>query len=337
MRQLCIKAVSGNIESKDEEILKSWLAESNTNRQTYEEVKKIWANSTFTEVAQIPDIDLEWLELEKRIEVESEMVIKKDSILSKISSILKPVFEPKWKPALGFAVVALLIFSVFIINREPQITKNITASTINKEHKIVRLADGTTVMLNNNSSLIYPESFNGEKREVTLSGEAFFSVTKDTRPFIISTRNAKTTVLGTKFDVWARGEKTRVFVKEGRVNLAANQNDNGVILTKNQSSTVIQNMKASHPKQVQASYLLGWMDNNLVFDKSPLNDVVDELGRFYDVKLALANESLKTVTLSGSFKNGSIDSALTMICLALDLRFEKENGEYILTSKVMNK
>ncbi len=67
----------------------------------------------------------------------------------------------------------------------------------------VRLADGTKVMLNAGSRLTYPKEFSGEKREVQLSGQAFFEVTPDkTHPFVVKTQKMDVTVLGTSFEVF---------------------------------------------------------------------------------------------------------------------------------------
>src|SRR5690606_4264732 len=64
----------------------------------------------------------------------------------------------------------------------------------------IRLGDGTQVRLNSGSSLKYPESFIGDKREVELTGEAFFEVSPDSRPFVIRSGEVMTTVLGTSFN-----------------------------------------------------------------------------------------------------------------------------------------
>ena len=68
----------------------------------------------------------------------------------------------------------------------------------------VRLADGTLVMLNAGSRLTYPKEFSGYKREVTLSGQAFFSVHPDkAHPFVVKTKNMDVTALGTAFEVFS--------------------------------------------------------------------------------------------------------------------------------------
>jgi ferric-dicitrate binding protein FerR (iron transport regulator) len=336
-RELCIKSVTENINVDEEEILKSWLAESKYNKNEYEKIKNIWASSALTMVAQIPDIENEWDALNRRIENDRIEKTAKDSILSKIFLKIQPVFATRWKPAIAFGLI-LLAAGIFFINREPAVPQIQTVATLNKEHKLIQLSDGSTVLLNSNSTLSYQQTFKGEVREVSLSGEAFFSVTKDTRPFVIMTSNAKTTVLGTKFDVWARDEKTRVFVKEGRVNLAwKHEQKTGVILSRNQLSVVKNNLQPTTPKKVESSYLLGWIENKLVFNHTPLNEIIDELQRFYDVKLSLASESLKTYTLTGSFKNNDVDSVLTMICLALDLKYAKQNNGYVIKAGTMNR
>jgi transmembrane sensor len=337
-RELCIKAVTENINKVEEQILNSWLAESEHNKNEYEEIKNIWANSAPPKVAQIPDIDAEWIALNIRIENTRKEKTEKDSILSKIFTNTQPIFINKWKPVSGFAVgLIFLAVGIFYFNHQPPTPQILTSSTANNEHRLIQLAEGSTVLLNGNSTLKYNQTFEGDVREVSLSGEAFFSITKDTRPFIVTTSNAKTTVLGTKFDVWSRNEKTRVFVKEGRVNLASkDENNSGVILSRNQLSVIKNNFKPTIPESVESSFLLGWIENKLIFDHTPLNEILDELERYYNVKFSLSNENLKTNTLTGSFKCKDVDSVLTMICLALDLSYDKQNDGYVIKTKLIN-
>jgi transmembrane sensor len=334
-RALCIKSVTENTNKYEEEILYRWLAESEDNKKELARIKEIWAGTVPNTVAQIPDIDEEWNALQRRIENAREDKSAKDSILSKFYSIL----SRRWKPIAGLTLtIILLVVCLSTFRKETNSVALKTVITHNREHKLVQLADGSTVLLNDNSSLSYNEVFDGDSREVTLSGEAFFSVTKNTRPFIITTSNAKTTVLGTKFDVWSRDEKTRVFVKEGRVNLAGKkQNDFGVLLTKNHVSVINNNMVPEKPRQVEPTYMLSWIENKLVFNQTPLYEISDELKQFYNINISLEDENLKNYTLTGSFSNNSIDSVLTMICLALDLKYEKFNNGYVIKSGQIKK
>lgn len=90
------------------------------------------------------------------------------------------------------------------------------------------LADSTVVKLNSGTSLVYPESFTGDMREVFLNGEASFSVTKDpARPFIVNTNEFNIEVLGTVFNVNAySGDKSaNVVLSEGRIKLSGENFD----------------------------------------------------------------------------------------------------------------
>jgi ferric-dicitrate binding protein FerR (iron transport regulator) len=205
--------------------------------------------------------------------------------------------------------------------------------TGNKETKEILLSDGSLVKLNNGSNIQYLEKFDSKIREVKLNGEAFFSVTKNSTPFVVITENAKISVLGTKFDVCVRGEKTQVVVKEGKVNLVQKENDAGVYLTKGQSSCVAKNANPDSPKEIDADYMLGWMNGKLVFNQTPLTEIVDELERFYDVTISIEGNNVTANTLTGSFKNRDVDSALTMICLTMNLNFEKHGNGFLIKLK----
>ena len=232
-----------------------------------------------------------------------------------------------WKPALAGLLLVAISVTILLLSNKEEIVRYETISTLNNDRQTVQLPDGSTVKLNSGSLIKFPEKFKDEKREIKLEGEAFFSVTKNGKPFVITTENAKITVLGTEFNVWTRDKKTKVIVKEGRVNLeqikAKNEN---VILLKNQESIITENSKPLPPQNVNADYLLGWLNNKLVFNRTPLNEIVGELERFYNVKIKLADNGLKNLTLTGSFGNQKADSVLSMICLALNLKFIKTDS-----------
>jgi transmembrane sensor len=97
-------------------------------------------------------------------------------------------------------------------------------STVNGQVASLTLADGTRVWLNGGSKLSYPEAFRGDKREITLTGEAFLEVTHDAKKsFIVHTGNIRTQVLGTSFNVKAYPEDSfvKVDVVTGKVGVVA--------------------------------------------------------------------------------------------------------------------
>jgi transmembrane sensor len=335
-RNLCIKAVTGNINEAEKAVLDKWLAESDEYAKEYEKIKTVWSFSSLEGIPEIPDIEGEWKTLSSRLELDRMDPKVKVSTANKIYTYIQSLFIPRLKPiTAGAFAVLLLIVSILILNKEtpiPQVKKIVT--TVNKEQKQIHLSDGSSVLLNSGSSIEFLETFSNKLREVHLEGEAFFSINKDGRPFIVTTSNSKTTVLGTEFNIWARDGKTRIIVKEGKVNLTRiNTNTKGVNLGKGQLSTVMENKEPTSPEDVNPNYLLGWMEGKLVFNHTPLNEITDELERFYNVKLNLENKNLNIYTLTGLFENTEIDSVLTMICLTLDLDYEKQESGYLIKSK----
>jgi transmembrane sensor len=322
-RKLCIKEISGNINEAEKKIFDSWLNESDENRKEYEQIKTIWLSSMPHEVANIPDTETEWLALNRRLENNSKSPGKYS--FGKI----------KLKPAFAGAIAVLILFAgIYIVSNKIQKPQLKIIATVNDEHKEVHLPDGSVVLLNGDSRINFLDNFDGSTREVNLKGEAFFSVTKDGRPFIVKTENAKTTVLGTKFNVRSYGEKTEVFVKEGKVRVKQNKlTDEAVELTKGQFSSVTKDQAPAAPKEINP-YVLSWIDGKLVFDQTRLTDIVDELERFYNTKISIENyDGLKDLTLTGTFNHQEIDTLLTMICTALNIDFEKQNDGYIIKSK----
>ena len=328
-RGLIIKALSGNLNEEERIVLDNWLEESGENKEEFLREKKIWENSLFYKNADMPDIEAEWTKLDNRIFSTTNAEIKSKPAIKRQITVFK------LKPLLTAAVVILLLTAAVyvwhILSYSPEIR---SASTVKNEQMLIKLPDGSEAVLNGVSSVSYPVSFEGDTREVKLKGEAFFTVVKDKEPFIVVTKNAVTTVLGTKFDVWSRGDETKVIVKEGIVKVTPGKdNKKSVRLTKNQSSEVIGNREPTEPKDVNAGFLLGWVEGKIVFEKTPLPDVTARLESFFDVPVSIDGEKLKRLTLTGSFKNMSIDSVLSVICLALDLKYANKNGQYIIEAK----
>ncbi len=328
-RKLCIKVVSENITTDEKQLFDEWLAESEENRFKYEEIKKVWAATTPSNIPELPDVNSEWNLLRERIRLSEKENI---TILNKLSNFYRSLFTPRWKPALAGTVVIVtsIIAGILLTNKQESQLNSI--STPNKEHKLVQLPDGSTAYLNYLSRIEFVDRFDEKIRNVKLDGEAFFSVVKDSRPFIVLTNNAKITVLGTEFNVWARDEKTRVIVKKGKVKLGQTSGSE-INLSEGELSTVVKNSNPAQPEKVDAQYFLGWMDQKLVFSKTSLDEVAHELERYYSVKVTIEDKLLRNKSLTGSFNNTRIDSVLDMICLALDLEYIIKDENYIIGLK----
>ncbi len=176
------------------------------------------------------------------------------------------------------------------------------------------LADGTRVWLNANSELRYPVRFTGNTREVTVTGEAYFDVQKQNgKPFTVKTRLGNITVLGTQFNVTSYPEKEQLITTlvSGKVACKLPNGEN-IILSPDQQLTVGKN-GTTEIKKVNTLYYTSWKDGMFLFENMKLEEIMDQLARWYDIHVFYTSENVKNLHFSGDlsrFKN--IDTFIEM-------------------------
>jgi ferric-dicitrate binding protein FerR (iron transport regulator) len=179
--------------------------------------------------------------------------------------------------------------------------------------------DGTSITLNADSKLKYPESFQKANRDVYLEGEAYFEVAHDTnKPFIVHCKNISTTVLGTKFNVSAYPNEKEIAISliEGKVNVSDNQLDNDkklAILKPKQQFLYSTAKKTYHIKQFDKDEIIGWKDNLLKFNAEPLSEVLIRLERAYGVKFELAPKHFRNYLITTNFQKGTLSEVSEVI------------------------
>lgn len=173
----------------------------------------------------------------------------------------------------------------------------------------ITLADGTHVWLNAASSLTYPVAFDGEKRVVSLQGEAYFEVSEDkSKPFIVNTAKQRIEVLGTSFNINAydNEELTKTTLLSGtvQVNVAANGTTRGgsQILAPNQQSIVDDSGKISVNK-IDPYTTIAWKDGLFNFHGLSIDESLKQVERWYDVKVAYEGKK-PTGHLGGKMSRG---------------------------------
>lgn len=169
---------------------------------------------------------------------------------------------------------------------------------------VLVLADGSTVYLNAESKLTYPVHFTGKERRVYLTGEAYFEVQRDTsRPFIVAVSDSlKIQVLGTEFGVRAYSEEgcIRTTLKKGKVSVE--NGGYGVILTPNMQASFDKKTTRLDVREVNVDLYLAWKDGRLVFDNRPLEDILKDLGKWYDFDVRYEREEARFIPFSLNIK-----------------------------------
>jgi ferric-dicitrate binding protein FerR (iron transport regulator) len=239
--------------------------------------------------------------------------------------------------AASLALLFLFHFSApteYVVFEATQVAQVVSMETNNGIHtlKIPRgmnqqltLTDGTKVWLNAESTLEYPETFEGKpNREVYLKGEAYFEVTKDTEhPFRVKTDALETLVLGTSFNVRAYSkEDTQVTLVEGSVKVS----------DKHQGELHLQpgehtNQKLNKTKVEKADDYHSWAEGMFYFDNTELVEIMRELGRWYNINIVFTNKEIMHDRLHfQAERKGTLEDALELLntMQKVNARIEKD-------------
>lgn len=259
-----------------------------------------------------------------------------DEILSNILAANPASSMEEAKPSRSFswlkiaAVISLMAVASFLYMNKNKLKPGVAAKpeiVRRAAHRFIRLPDGTTVILKDDSKLSYSGKLKGEKREVYLTGEGYFDVKHDpSREFIIHTGKIQTTVLGTAFDIKAiAGEnKVMVTVTRGKVKVGNSDKVYGVI-TPNQQ--IICNTATLQYAQaiVNASDVVSWKDEDLYFDDVTVAEIAKTLEDRFKVNIKFTSEEIKSCRLSATFlKKQTLSQVLEVI-----RQFNQINYSYV--------
>lgn len=202
------------------------------------------------------------------------------------------------------------------------------------EYRLI-LSDGTKIMMNAESDLRYPVTFNSSIREVWLSGEAYFEVSHVAEcPFIVHLEHTSVKVLGTSFNIMAyRNEKhMEITLVEGSVDVSASGRHE--LLTPGHQMLVDNSTLHMEKRKVDANLYTAWKDGILRFDDLPLEQLMKRLSRWYNIQFDFQQDDLKKKLFTGGFKKyENIENVLEMIQETNDVKFKVQNNEIIIESK----
>ena len=147
----------------------------------------------------------------------------------------------------------------------------------------LQLADGTHIWLNSGTELDFPSEFTGDIREISVKGEIYIEVAKGQKPFYVNTSQFKVQVFGTKFNISAYGEneESSVVLVEGSVEVVSAGKE-PARLSPNEKATV--NAGEILKETVNVEEYTGWKDGVLIFNRTPISEVLKKIGRYYNVR-----------------------------------------------------
>lgn len=351
-----IRFLLGQLTGKELDMFRIWLEADEGHRTLFSAFQEIWCTEQvhheLTDAVEKKD----WGRLRLRIQAARKPVVKLNSGSSQ-------GFKRWLKVAavffVGFVLSRLLV-SVFSVGEDTSMVYNEISTPLGAKSK-VKLPDGSVIVLNAGSKLRYPQSFDKNKREVFLEGEAFFNVSHDVkRKFFVNTPEVIVKVYGTKFNVKAYpSDKTvETTLVEGEVRVVSKLYQDGqrnrkeIVLQPNQRLVLYKQSKIENnvtadaastgkgkiaksnqtpklivSKHVNPEYYTSWKDGRLIIRSERLEHLAVKLERRFDVRIQFKNDKVKAYRFTGTIEKETVEQVLEAIKTAskISYKIDKRN------------
>jgi transmembrane sensor len=304
-------------------LIKKW----NSGDISSEELKELedfwkWASKDDTFFNSIPEIEKERI----RIAIKTQILFSIKRHRRKPSNFLQQTSWP-----MRIAATLLIGALAFWIFYNPVRFTEVRADY--SQQSDVILPDGSRVILNGNSSVRYKASWsNDENREIWIKGEGFFDVkhTQSHQKFIVHISNTvNVQVLGTRFNVKIRREKTEVMLEQGKVQVNMKQADIPDTVTLKPNQLVTLENQVLTKSQVNPERYSSWKTKKIYFDQTPLLEVAKFLEDTHGYKVEFKNKALKTRKLSGELQSGKVEDILIALRESLQIQITKDGNKLL--------
>lgn len=335
---LLVRYISGQTSMEEDQTVHLWMESDPKHEEFLLFLKQIWDHSG--EEKHSWDIDTAWKRFNREygLSIDESNPVRGSERQGRGPN--QRSNQRSWQGEIVVAVfLTLILASIFFVwdyvpeeeqIRQPEEITYREIETGYGQRTHLNLDDGSRIVLNAGSRIRLPESFTRQDtRDVYLSGEAWFDVSPDTaRPFMVFTDRSVTKVLGTRFQVqsYPGEEQVQVAVSEGSVTLKERDkpDDTAKTLTRSQLGILSSDGETTVETIRNLSVYLGWTEGKLVFDRTVLGDVVNRLGRWYDVDIRIdpSSPGLREKELTASFEDHQpVRDVLETVALRLEIHF----------------
>lgn len=310
-----VDALEGTLSDEMQDDFAHWLAQPGNN-QLFTDLQRIWLSGNQLNNYLNADVEGSWQRFQqKRIQTSTIPVAK---------SKTRPLFRATWAAAAAVLFFAAAL-SFWLVNRQPEYLQVASQA---RERTTIELNDGTTVMLNEQTTFFYPKNYTKKERRVKLErGSAYFEVARNEhKPFIVEAGNAQVQVLGTQFTVSRLDESVLVAVNSGKVQVTT---EGGQWILTAGKRLELNTRKPSTPAATQVNEFAPF-DRKLVFNRNRLDEVIKTLEEVYFIDIETLNIDPTKEFFTASFQNEDAELILKVICASLNLRYNNEHEVYIL-------
>lgn len=317
MKEIIVKYLEGRASVAEQAELLEWLR-IKKNRIDFSNFSLVWKNGL--DEQQFPANSEEiWNKIQARLLQKSFNRWQKTSKTNQFFRIA----------AIFFFLVSLGSFAYFFTNVEtktPEYYTNVIAE--NGHISKVELPDGSVVWLNSGSKISYSNSFASSNRNITLTGEAYFQVTKNKKlPLVVSSGELQVKVLGTQFNVSAYPEcgEISVVLESGSVELLnPNMKSNQLNLKPGERAVFNKTGKNLQVSNVNTSKFTSWKNGIVNIYNQTLEEVAERLETRYNQKFIL-DDDVKNYRYTFTIKNESLDEIIQLMEKITPIKAEQKN------------
>ena len=198
------------------------------------------------------------------------------------------------------------------------------------------LPDGSNVWLNAGTRMQYPVSFMKDKREVILDGEAYFEVARNEKcPFVVRTHAMDIEVLGTKFNVEAYSKKAvfEASLMQGKIRVKSPHNEKTAVVLLPNYKTTLKDGRLVVSK-IDDYNVYRWKEGLYCFKSKPFTQIMEDLERYYDLKIQVDKKSIESVALTGKFRiSDGLDYALRGLQKDVSFTYRRDKDHVVIYIK----
>ena len=240
--------------------------------------------------------------------------------------------RPSLRVAAAFAV---LLLSVFVFYQLAENDNQVVHQTDYGQTTTVELPDRSVVTLNGNTRVSYaPAWTDSTDRELWIEGEAYFSIrhTKHDQKFIVHANQLEIEVLGTEFNVNNRDGDTRVTLSTGKIKLNGPENLKVVkdVIMRPGEQAELTHDRAFEIKLVNTRLYTAWKDQELVFDHTPMAEVVRMIESTYGLEVVIRHDDINRLELTGLLPSNDIDMLLNMLSDIFNLEVTRKDHQVFI-------
>lgn len=308
--QLLLRYLLKDVSDVEVDQVESWLAFSSENREYYGKFCHVWERAE-----SIADFD--------RIDLQQNW----RAVQAKINKNKRSSLAPYWRVAAAVLVLATTFFLIdYLSTSTPAAQFSFTEQVMNASAQV--LPDGSNVWLKKNSHIEYQD--NNSNRQVILTGEAYFDVTRDPeKPFVIEANNTRTEVLGTSFNLNTGNDNKGVelVLVSGKVQFSTTNET--VVLAPGQRVLVDANGFLTKTSNTNRNFL-AWRTQTFVFENTPMSEVLSDIGNAYGEQFRFDTDSFKGCSLTSRYEKQSLEDILNTLEALFGARFDKSGDTYFV-------